>query len=571
MNNNPKGLQPLCHFYNNDAYVKPEITDKEKELPPMIEILSEEEDKQRIRELPPCSSDEKRRSELPPLIITLPEEPEVASKNALNNSCAVNQPQLRNVNNQKMLAPSNIISYIPYCDKLDIAPFNQIHPENTIGWTELYLEVTQKEIIYNVDEKIFRCWNEFYWKTFSNEEIMADIVFVIKQYYYYSYQTSLENDAVKSGKFQTVKEIFELVKSLKGKKSNEFDTAKHCVCVKNGVYSFDDNRLYPHSAYKYNYITYMIDVEYKPGYPDATFTNFINSIMLDYENASCLQKIYGYPLLGEPNEQVCFILKGDGANGKSTLNTAVQNLVGSLATVINIEYFTGNANTNPNAPSPSTYRLKDKLYAFTAEGKAGATLNDATVKKHIGGGKLVARKPYGDLVEFDSKFVLFFDTNHLPHFSEGGHSMERRIIIIPFPATFKGDSLNKNMNKLLDTYSCKMALLAWLIDGARAYKQYGFMLSERISNATHQYFLEEDTIGMFLQEAVVEDANGKVTMMDLYNAYKLYCDQRLVTAKSKDTFCKHSALKKYPNKRSGKIGRYKEGIRLKTEFDIMKG
>lgn len=149
--------------------------------------------------------------------------------------------------------------------------------------------------------------------------------------------------------------------------------------------------------------------------------------------------------------------------------------------------------------------------------------------------------------------------------------MERRIMIIPFPATFKGANLNKDMNKLLDTYSCKMALLAWLIDGARAYKQYGFMFTDRILNATHQYSISEDTIGMFLQEAVIDDPDGKVTMMDLYNSYKLYCDQLLVTAKSKDTFCKHSGLKKYESKRSGKIGRYKVGLRLKCEFDSMKG
>lgn len=572
MSDNSKGLMPMCRFYEDDAYEQSEVIDKSKGLQPMIEVLSEEEAKKRIREIQPRASNQKRQLGLQPMIIPLPEGLTVIPKNTKEKDCEIQKSDSKSVNTQGTIVPDDVISYIPCnCDSVDTSAFHQKHPENAIGWTELYLRATRKEIIHSADEKTFRCWNGFYWATFSNEELIEDIVFVIKQYYYYSYQTPLEDDAIKSGKFQSIKEIAELIKSLKGKKSNEFNTAKHCICVKNGVYSFDDGILYPHSAYKDNYITYMINVEYIPNYTDTVFTDFINSIMLDYENASCLQRIYGYPLLGEPNEQVCFILKGNGANGKSTLNTAVQNLMGALSTVIRIEYFTGNANTNPDAPSPSTYQLKGKLYAFTSEGKSGATLNDATVKKHIGGGKLIARKPYGNLVEFDSKFVLFFDTNHLPHFSEGGYSMERRIIIIPFPATFKGDSVNKDMNKLLDTYSCKMALLSWLIDGARVYKQYGFMLTERILNETRQYFLSEDTIGMFLQEAIVEDANGKVTMMDLYNSYKLYCDQLLVSAKNKDTFCKHSALKKYESKRSGKIGRYKVGLRLKAEFDIMKG
>ena len=55
-------------------------------------------------------------------------------------------------------------------------------------------------------------------------------------------------------------------------------------------------------------------------------------------------------------------------------------------------------------------------------------------------------------------------------------------------------------------------------------------------------------------------------MMELYNAYKLYCDQNLVEAKNKDVFSKSELLKKYPSKRSGKLGRYKVGLRLKDEY-----
>ena len=122
------------------------------------------------------------------------------------------------------------------------------------------------------------------------------------------------------------------------------------------------------------------------------------------------------------------------------------------------------------------------------------------------------------------------------------------------------------MNKLLDSESCKRAMLSWLIDGAIAYRMYGLQLTPRIIEATKQYFLTEDTIGTFFRECIIENNEGQVTMMELYNAYKLYCDQNLVEAKNKDVFSKSELLKKYPSKRSGKLGRYKVGLRLKDEY-----
>lgn len=542
---------------------------KDKQLRPMCEFHTEESSKN-LMQMCRFLDDEKavvgKRQKLQPMIQYLPEGIVVSKETKTTDMDANKNPpnQISNVEAENM---NQILSYIPYnCYNIDTLPFTQKHPKNAIGWAEIYLKATSTELVYSVDEKVFRKWNGYYWEIITQEEVQKDVIFVLKQYYYHSCNTTFEDDAVKSGNFKSVREIVEVLKSLTGKRECEFNTAIHCICVKNGVFSFDTNTLNQHSAYKYCYITYMIDVDYIQGYEDDIFSSFIGSIMLDYENASCLQRIYGYPLLGEPNEQLCFILKGSGANGKSTLNNAVQNVVKDLATVIRIEYFTSTTTSNPDAPSPATYQLKDKLYAFTSEGKAGISLNDAQVKKHIGGGKLIARKPYCNLVEFDSKFVLFFDTNHVPHFSEGGYSMERRVVIIPFPATFKGNTLNKDMNKLLDTESCKMAMLSWLIEGAIAYKLYGLQLTPRIIEATKQYFLTEDTIGTFFRECIIEDREGQVTMMELYNAYKLYCDQNLVEAKNKDVFSKSELLKKYPSKRNGKLGRYKVGLRLKDEY-----
>ena len=473
---------------------------------------------------------------------------------------------LYDISNMPVTSSENILSQnLNYSMFFDKSVFKLEYPENDTGLARRYLDATSRDIVYDVINGVFRCWNGRYWSILTEKELQKDIMLFSTQYYDHSRGTAYEAEALRSGNIHVIKAIINAIKAIKGKNQDSFNTAKNCLCLKNGIYSFENETLLPHALYKECLITSIIDINYVHGYRDPTFDYFINSIMLDEENAKCLQRIYGYPLLGDPVEQLAFFLLGSGANGKTTLNNAVQNVVGELSTVIGIEYFSSSLKSNPDAPSPSTYQLKEKLYAFTSEGKAGMSLNDATVKKNIGGGKLTGRKLRSDFVTFDSKFVLFFDTNHLPHFSEGGYSMQRRIVVIPFPATFTGSSLNKNMNKQLESENCKQALLAWLIEGAISYKKYGLQLTERIKTETVRYFAEEDSICAFFNDVIEDDPNGIIAIKVLYDSYRTYCEQNLIEPKVKDTFCKHEALKKYIPFRTGKI-RSRKGLKFKDSF-----
>lgn len=533
------------------------VVEENNNFPPMIQAYGPNESPPMIQVFP--------KKELLPMIQILEKEKVIVS-------ASETQEQELDLNNeQQMVTPDDLVmpcfSAFVICDNIDRSRILDPFPENDIGRAERVLSSINMELVYNGDEDQLRHWKNGCWQILSEREFQKNIIEVSKLYCVLSHSYGARDDAVRSGMYAAIKSIAETIKSMLNKKGNEFNNANRVVCVKNGVYDFNRRGLFTHESYKNSYITYRLDVDYIPGYKDITFDNFLMSIMGDRENCLFLQKVFGYAFIGDPVEQHCYFLQGDGANGKSTLIEAIQNVVGPLATTMKVEYFIGSSMTNPNAPSPATYQLKDKLFVFSSEVPAGAVLNDAVLKKHIGGGKLIGRKLYGNLVEFENKGVLFFDANHMPHFRDGGYAMERRITVIPFPIKFDASNIDLHMSEKLAGDSCKKAILAWLIEGALLYMQEGLLSTTRVEHATSDYFSGENTIKAFFKDVIVDDYNCKTSVNNLYEAYKYYCDQNLLPIKSKDVFCKSAEINKYPAGRNTLLGRHRIGLRLNTDYE----
>ena len=530
--------------------------EENKGFPPMIRVYSPDEKIPMIQVYP--------KQELPPMIKKLTEGDIILDT-------AEPQETKTDLNGEKQEIVTDEVeipcfSKFVSCNDIDKQRILDPFPANDIGRAERILSSINMELVYNGDEEQLRRWINGHWSVLSEREFHKRIIEALKLYFVLSQSSDSKNDAVKSGMFYTIKSIGETIKSMLNRKGDEFNKADRCVCVKNGVYDFNRKGLFTHVSYKNAYITYRLDVDYIPGYKDIVFDNFLMSIMGDKENCLFLQKVFGYAFIGNPIEQHCYFLQGDGANGKSTLIEAIQNVVGPLATTMKVEYFVSSSMTNPNAPSPATYQFKDKLFAFSSEVPAGAVLNDAVLKKHIGGGNLIGRKLYGNLVEFENKSVLFFDANHLPHFRDGGYAMERRITVIPFPMKFDVNNIDLYMSEKLASDSCKKAILAWLIEGALLYMQEGLTPTTRVEYATSDYFSGENTIKAFFKDAVMDDYKSKISVNNLYEAYLYYCNQNLLPAKSKDVFSKSTEINKYPAGRNNILGRHRIGLRLHADY-----
>ena len=114
-------------------------------------------------------SAKEKRQELQPMIQCLPDDI-VVLNNTDTIDKGVNQNTPTQISNFEVGNMNQIVSYIPYnCLNIDTMPFTQKHPENAIGWAEIFLKASSTELIYSVDEKVFREWDGRYWKIVTDE------------------------------------------------------------------------------------------------------------------------------------------------------------------------------------------------------------------------------------------------------------------------------------------------------------------------------------------------------------------------------------------------------------------
>src|SRR5439155_27236249 len=67
-------------------------------------------------------------------------------------------------------------------------------------------------------------------------------------------------------------------------------------------------------------------------------------------------------------------------------------------------------------------------------------------------------------------------------------------------------------------------ILKWILDGCAAWQRDGLRPPPEVLTATRGYRLEMDTLGAFLRECCVVDADATVAFKDLYAAYLSWCD-----------------------------------------------
>lgn len=534
-----------------------ELTPMIKKLTPMIQYHDDVVSPTVRKEVEDCSD---KAPSLQNTTVVNDEIPE--PQNGLNNFVGfVSSTEYSNV--------SQDYSHIYAKNNLDKQTFLENYAMNDTGRAERFLNESGVIVRYVFDEVYFIEWTGTCWKKIHEKVLYKRIVDFTKVYSTVAIYSCYRLDALESGNNFSIKNILEIIKSKVGISSSELNSKKGVLCLSNGVYDFNLGCLMEHKNYFNNYITYQLDFEYIEGYHDRILDKFLLDIMVDNENVDCLQRLFGYAILGNPCEQIMCMLVGDGANGKSTLIGSIQALLKELTTTVNVEYFMGsNKNSNPEAPSPVAASFKDKLMVFTSEGKANSYLNDALIKKYIGGGLLTGRKLHKDIIKFESKFTIFFDTNYLPHFSESGYSMERRVVVIPFPVTFPKEKQNPNLNKILESASCQTALLVWLIEGAMKYLSSGLHYTERVTNATADYLRSEDTVRMFIEECTVYDNNSRLSFAELYAAYVQYCENNMLFPEDKIKFSKSKTLDKYTTLERNNATRYRRGLALKRKGDM---
>ena len=236
----------------------------------------------------------------------------------------------------------------------------------------------------------------------------------------------------------------------------------------------------------------------------------------------------GYTLTGLATEEKVFILMGKSGNGKGTVMGLMQNLLGSYAVSVPPNLLTQAYSGNPNASSSALMRLRGARMILCTELKA-EKFDEAFFKQLSGGDALAGRDNYAQQTEFMPVGKMWLSANDDPDISIEAEAMWRRILVLPFDASFAA-----SMDTTLKTRLAleRPGVLNLMIRAAKAYLNAredvtkvdgqhvtGLRESVAVADATSALRLRSDSVLNWLTDCCKDSKSGVLQSSIAYKSY----------------------------------------------------
>ena len=120
------------------------------------------------------------------------------------------------------------------------------------------------------------------------------------------------------------RKVYEYI-ALQCKKAGEFANAKY-IGLKSEIFDLETKESFPYSP---SWIINNIDYDYDENAYSEVMDKTIDKVCCyDAEVRALLEEMIGYTLYRKNSMQSCFILTGEGSNGKSTILNCIKRLIG---------------------------------------------------------------------------------------------------------------------------------------------------------------------------------------------------------------------------------------------------
>jgi putative DNA primase/helicase len=267
-------------------------------------------------------------------------------------------------------------------------------------------------------------------------------------------------------------------------------------------------------------LTLGTDIDYIPDAPRKRWLKFLNEVLdHDPELTAFVKRAYGSALTGDTRDRACFIEYGSRFNGKSTLNQAIQHVLGDFAHTAPIRVV---MRTRQSEIPNEIAALARKRLVVVAETADGHRLDENRVKLLTGRDQVPARFLHKEWFTFTPEYKLFLYTNFRPRVDGSDGAVWDRIRLIPFRVSFAGRDDPELGDKLAAEAE---GILAWLVDGCLEWQENGLGTCDAVEQATAAYRTENDTIGRFVEEHCELGDNYAITRKRLREALARYCDE----------------------------------------------
>jgi putative DNA primase/helicase len=301
-------------------------------------------------------------------------------------------------------------------------------------------------------------------------------------------------------------------------------------------------------------ITKVTGASYDPQAPGGTFCGFLERVQPDEGMRSFLARLLGHALEGRVAEHILPIFYGEGANGKSTLTTAVVAALGDYAGPAEAELLTARSfDAHPTGVAD----LCGLRLARIDEGDKGRHLGEGTVKRLTGGDRLKARRMREDFWSFDPTHTFLMLTNHKPLITGTDEGIWRRVRLVPWDVVIPEEERDLDFgDRLVPELD---HILAWLVAGHADWKANGLGEPEAVTSATTAYRGESDTVGRFIADRCMR--HGEARSSDLFAEYQKWCAGEGEDAGTNKAFSTALEMKGFDKKRT-ETGAFWKGLSI---------
>lgn len=306
------------------------------------------------------------------------------------------------------------------------------------------------------------------------------------------------------------------------------------IAFKNGIYDVaHDEMIEPTPDIV---ITNRIEWNYNPDSYEELGDSTLNKLACgDSEIRALLEECIGYCMYRRNELGKAFILTGDKSNGKSTFLDVVKCILGE-----------------ENISALDLKELGDRFSTAMLFGKLaniGDDIGDdflqgsevAIFKKVVTGDRIKAERKGQDPFEFNPYVKLLFSANDIPRMKDKTGAVLRRLVIIPFNATFSKD--DPDYRPFIKYDLIKEESIEYFINlGIQGLKRIlincDFTKSDKVQMQIDGYEEENNPIVAFLAECDIEMEIINEPTNDVYKRYTVFCAENSMTPMSNIVFSK---------------------------------
>jgi P4 family phage/plasmid primase-like protien len=282
----------------------------------------------------------------------------------------------------------------------------------------------------------------------------------------------------------------------------------------------------------------------------------------DKELVAYQQSALGVTLTSDTSLQALFFNQGPGANGKDTMFTAFEYVMGDYWR--NVDFMTFAETKNHTEHRNDLAVLAGAVRMVTAaESSDGHTLDEGIIKLVTGCSPVTCRHIHGKPFTYIPQYKLWVMSNYDPVIKGSDWGIWRRVKKIPWNYTVTEEEKDKILPEKLKAEAS--GILNWALAGLKWYVENGYKLPpcKAVEDATAKYRKDMDIIGRFADDCVCFKPTAVAMGPEIYKAYSSWCRENGTLAMSSRRFYAEW-LKQYPQltKRSVSGGARFEGVGL---------